>query len=163
MLLTRWCCCCCYCCCCANQYLRDEGVPSRVMDMADAGYANTMGGTLQQLGLSQTANMESQFASDGDNDARLEPSSRVVRKCRAQQHDSCQPMTSRLLPPRLVAAARGASQGPRHSLELACAPHRGPQWTGTPDVWKWRHAACTTCRGDSISCGTTIRLVLSGF
>lgn len=82
-----------------NQYLRDEGVPSRVMDMADAGYANTMGGTLQQLGLSQTANMESQFASDGDNDARLEPSSRVVRKCWAQQHDSCQPMTSRLLAP----------------------------------------------------------------
>mmetsp|Transcript_70931 Transcript_70931/g.117855 ORF Transcript_70931/g.117855 Transcript_70931/m.117855 type:complete len:464 (+) Transcript_70931:55-1446(+) len=56
-----------------TDYLHDEGVPSRMLGLARASYANTLGvgAALEQLPLAQVASLEAQWLADGEGDFRL--------------------------------------------------------------------------------------------
>ena len=55
------------------QYLRDEGVPERMLDLARASYSNTLGvgGALHELPVGRVAALEAEWGSDGDGDYRM--------------------------------------------------------------------------------------------
>ena len=55
-----------------RQYLADEGVSERAVGMAEAGYANTVCGTLDKIGLAQMAQCERNWFKDGEGDFRVE-------------------------------------------------------------------------------------------
>lgn len=64
-----------------RQYLRDMGVPDRMLGMADAGYGNTAGGTMDTVPATRAMRYERAWHGDGtelDPDFRMEPSFGVV-------------------------------------------------------------------------------------
>jgi hypothetical protein len=64
-----------------RQYLIDEGVPDRMLGLADAGYGNTAGGTADTVPASRAMRYERAWHGDGselDPDFRVEPSFGVL-------------------------------------------------------------------------------------
>jgi len=56
------------------QALRNAGVAERVLGMAEAGYANTVGGTLDKINLSRIATCERNWEDEGEGDFRVKNS-----------------------------------------------------------------------------------------
>jgi hypothetical protein len=64
-----------------RQYLLDNNVHPRYLPLADAGYCNTAGGTLDSVPASRACNFERAWEGDGtsvDPDFRMEPSYRIL-------------------------------------------------------------------------------------
>lgn len=57
------------------QYLKDEGVSDKGMAMAEAGYANTVGGTLRKISAARMCQSERNWSVDGDGDYRVDAGS----------------------------------------------------------------------------------------
>jgi monoamine oxidase len=54
-----------------HQFLKDEGVSDRFIGMAEAGYANTVGGTLRKISVAQMCQCERNWENDGEEDFRV--------------------------------------------------------------------------------------------
>ena len=62
-----------------RQYLVARGVSEPMLDMACAGYANTVAGTLDLNSVAGAVRQERLWCDDGDGDLGLEPSTQLVR------------------------------------------------------------------------------------
>jgi hypothetical protein len=60
-------------------YLSKRGVGDSLIDMACAGYANTVAGTVDNVGVCNAVRMDRSWKDDGDFDSMLSPSTYVVR------------------------------------------------------------------------------------
>jgi len=54
------------------QALKEAGVAERVLGMAESGYANTVGGTLQKIGFARMCQCERNWNDEGEGDFRVE-------------------------------------------------------------------------------------------
>jgi hypothetical protein len=62
-----------------RQYLESKGVAEPYLDMACAGYANTVAGTLDLLTVAGAVRQERLWNNDGAGDMALHPSTQLVR------------------------------------------------------------------------------------
>ncbi len=98
-----------------RQYLVDEGVPTRMLGLADAGYGNTAGGTMDTVPVTRAMRYERAWHGDGsdlDPDFRMEPSFSVLVTHLARNLDiSCSsPVASISVDVALKAASSAALQ-----------------------------------------------------